>query len=286
MAELLKGKAVADSITENLIERANALKEKGKQPALAILRLGENEADLSYERNAVKRCEKVGIEVRHFVLPSDVKEEALLDTVKEINESREIDACLVMRPLPQKELEYAVSRTLDPTKDVDCMTGESLSRVFLGRGNAFTPCTPQACIEICDYYGIELEGKNVVIIGRSPVVGKPLAMMLQNRNATVTMCHTKTKDLAGICRGAEILFVAAGKAELVNESMVNNNQIIVDVGINVQNDKLTGDVDFNACEPLVAAITPVPGGVGAVTTSVLAKHVIIAAEYNLRINQK
>ena len=285
MAELLKGKAVADSITENMIKRADALKAQGKQPALAILRLGENEADLSYERNAVKRCEKVGIEIIHFVLPQNASEAAVLDAVREINESSHIDACLVMRPLPEKELEYAVSRTLDPTKDVDCMTGESLSRVFLGRGNAFTPCTPQACIEILDHYGIELEGKNVVIIGRSPVVGKPLAMMLQNRNATVTMCHTKTKDLAGICSRAEILIAAAGKAELVDEKMINNKQIIVDVGINVQNGKLVGDVNFNACEPHVAAITPVPGGVGAVTTSVLAKHVIIAAEYNLRINK-
>lgn len=281
MAEILKGKAVADSITENLIIRAEALKEKGKIPTLAILRLGENEADLSYERNAVKRCEKIGIEVRHYALPIDADKDAVLYAVNEINESSEIDACLVMRPLPEKETEYLVSRTLDPTKDVDCMTGESLSRVFLGRGNAFTPCTPQACIEICDHYGIELEGKNVVIIGRSPVVGKPLAMMLQSRNATVTMCHTKTKDLAGICRAAEILFVAAGKAELVDENMVNDKQIIVDVGINVQNDKLVGDVNFNACEPRVAAITPVPGGVGAVTTSVLAKHVIISAEYNM-----
>lgn len=281
MAEILKGKAVADSITENLIIRAEALKEKGKIPTLAILRLGENEADLSYERNAVKRCEKIGIEVRHYALPLDADKDAVLAAVNEINESSEIDACLVMRPLPEKETEYLVSRTLDPTKDVDCMTGESLSRVFLGRGNAFTPCTPQACIEICDHYGIELEGKNVVVIGRSPVVGKPLAMMLQSRNATVTMCHTKTKDLAGICRAAEILFVAAGKAELVDENMVNDKQIIVDVGINVQNDKLVGDVNFNACEPRVAAITPVPGGVGAVTTSVLAKHVIISAEYNM-----
>lgn len=281
MAEILKGKAVADSITENLIIRAEALKEKGKIPTLAILRLGENEADLSYERNAVKRCEKIGIEVRHYALPIDADKDAVLSAVNEINESSEIDACLVMRPLPEKETEYLVSRTLDPTKDVDCMTGESLSRVFLGRGNAFTPCTPQACIEICDHYGIELEGKNVVVIGRSPVVGKPLAMMLQSRNATVTMCHTKTKDLAGICRAAEILFVAAGKAELVDENMVNDKQIIVDVGINVQNDKLVGDVNFNACEPRVAAITPVPGGVGAVTTSVLAKHVIISAEYNM-----
>lgn len=281
MAEILKGKAVADSITENLIIRAEALKEKGKIPTLAILRLGENEADLSYERNAVKRCEKIGIEVRHYALPLDADKDAVLAAVNEINESSEIDACLVMRPLPEKETEYLVSRTLDPTKDVDCMTGESLSRVFLGRGNAFTPCTPQACIEICDHYGIELEGKNVVIIGRSPVVGKPLAMMLQSRNATVTMCHTKTKNLAGICRAAEILFVAAGKAELVDENMVNDKQIIVDVGINVQNDKLVGDVNFNACEPRVAAITPVPGGVGAVTTSVLAKHVIISAEYNM-----
>lgn len=278
MAELLKGKAVADAITENLTERVAELSRKGITPCLAMIRVGENEADLSYERNAEKRCEKVGISVKHFNLPSDVSADELLATIDFVNRDENIHACLMFRPLPDKEMENAAAKLLDPKKDVDCMTPQSLMSTFLGRGDGFSPCTPQGCIEILDYYNIDLTGKNVVMIGRSPVVGKPLAMLLQNRNATVTMCHTKTLNLPDIAKASEILLVAAGHAGTVNADYVNEKQIIIDVGINVVDGKLCGDADFNACEPLVAAITPVPGGVGAVTTSVLAKHIVEACE--------
>ena len=278
MSNLLKGSVVASAITDDLIKRCEALKQNGIIPTLAMLKLGDDEADASYERNAEKRCEKVGIAVKHFNLAKTAPKSEVLGLIKQINEDDSIHALLMFRPIYDKELENEVSKLLDPKKDVDSMTPSSLSSVFLGRGEGFAPCTAQACIEILDYYGVELTGKNVTVIGRSPVVGKPLSMMLQNRNATVTMCHTKTKELSEISKNAEILVVAAGHPATVKADMVNNNQIIVDVGINVVDGNLCGDVDFEAVSELVHAITPVPGGVGAVTTSVLAKHVIEACE--------
>lgn len=282
MAQVLSGKAVADSISENLVSRVEALLRTSVTPCLAMIRVGENDADLSYERNAVRRCEKIGIKVVHFNLASQASGEDILAAVRTVNEDSSIHACLIFRPLPDKDIENEAAKLLDPAKDVDCMTPVSLMSVFLGRDEGFSPCTPAGCMEILDHYNIELSGKNVVIIGRSPVVGKPLAMLLQNRNATVTMCHTKTHGIAEISKAADILAVAAGHAGTVNESFVNDKQIIVDVGTNLVYGKLCGDVDFNACEPLVAAITPVPGGVGSVTTSVLAKHVVEACENQQR----
>lgn len=278
MSNLLKGSVVASAITDDLIKRCEALKQNGIIPTLAMLKLGDDEADASYERNAEKRCEKVGIAVKHFNLAKTASKSEVLGLIKQINEDDSIHALLMFRPIYDKELENEVSKLLDPKKDVDSMTPSSLSSVFLGRGEGFAPCTAQACIEILDYYGVDLTGKNVTVIGRSPVVGKPLSMMLQNRNSTVTMCHTKTKELSEISKNAEILVVAAGHPATVKADMVNNNQIIVDVGINVVDGNLCGDVDFEAVSELVHAITPVPGGVGAVTTSVLAKHVIEACE--------
>ena len=278
MSNLLKGSVVASAITDDLIKRCEALKQNGIIPTLAMLKLGDDEADASYERNAEKRCEKVGIAVKHFNLAKTASKSEVLGLIKQINEDDSIHALLMFRPIYDKELENEVSKLLDPKKDVDSMTPSSLSSVFLGRKEGFAPCTAQACIEILDYYGVDLTGKNVTVIGRSPVVGKPLSMMLQNRNSTVTMCHTKTKELSEISKNAEILVVAAGHPATVKADMVNNNQIIVDVGINVVDGNLCGDVDFEAVSELVHAITPVPGGVGAVTTSVLAKHVIEACE--------
>jgi len=279
MAELMKGLPVAGAITEKLIERAEALKAKGVTPTLAIVRVGENPGDLSYETGAVKRCDKVGIEVKKFLLPADCTKEALLAAIKEINEDHSIHGCLMFRPLADKEMEAAACALLDPSKDVDCMTSGSLAGVFTGDGTGYPPCTAQACMELLDHYGIELKGKRAVVIGRSLVIGKPVSMMLQARNATVTMCHTKTVDMPAVCREAEILVVAAGKAGVVDASYVAPGQVVVDVGINVNAEgKLCGDVAFDAVDPVAAAITPVPGGVGSVTTAVLAKHVIEAAE--------
>ena len=282
MAQLLKGLPVANALTETLVERVAALNAKNVTPTLAILRVGERGDDISYETGAMKRCAKVGIAVRQFLLKADCSKEELLDTIREINEDPSIHGCLMFRPLPDKAMEEAACALLSPEKDVDCMTAGSLATVFTGKGAGYPPCTAQACIELLDHYEIPLQGKRVTVIGRSLVIGKPVSMMLQARNATVTMCHTKTVDMAQICRNAEILVVAAGKAGVVDRSFASPGQIVVDVGINVNAEgKLCGDVMFEDVEPIVEAITPVPGGVGSVTTAVLAKHVIQAAEKTL-----
>ena len=279
MAEILKGAPVAAALSEELITRAEKLKEAGCVPTLAILRVGERPDDISYETGAMKRCDKIGIAVKQFLLPADCTKEQLLDTIREINADDSIHGCLMFRPLPDKDMEAAACALLAPEKDVDCMTAGSLASVFTGKGAGYAPCTAQACIELLDHYGIELTGKRAAVIGRSLVIGKPVSMMLQQRNATVTMCHTKTVDMPAVCRDAEIVIAAAGKAGVVDGAFAAPGQVIVDVGINVdENGKLCGDVKFDAVEPIVKAITPVPAGVGSVTTAVLAKHVIEAAE--------
>lgn len=279
MAELLKGAPVAATLTENLLQRTNALRDRGVIPTLAILRVGARPDDLSYETGAMKRCDKIGIAVRQFLLPEDCTKEQLLDAVREINADDSIHGCLMFRPLPDKEMEDAACALLAPEKDVDGMTVGSLATVFAGKGAGYPPCTAQACMELLEYYNIPLQGKRVTVIGRSLVIGKPVSMMLQARNATVTMCHTKTIELAKTCRDAEILVVAAGKAGVIDADFVSPGQTVVDVGIHVNSEgKLCGDVQFDAVEPVVTAITPVPGGVGGVTTAVLAKHVVEAAE--------
>lgn len=279
MTELLKGAPVATAITEQLAARTQELKNKGITPTLAILRVGANESDLAYERGAMKRCEKVGIEVKQILLAEDTTTEEVISAISEINNDSSIHGCLMFRPLPKHLNEALICEALDPAKDVDAMTSASLVHVFTGKGAGFNPCTAQSCVEILDYYGYDLTGKNVVVIGRSLVIGKPVSMMLQAKNATVTMCHTKTVDTASICSKAEILVVAAGRAKIVNEAYTNPNQVIVDVGINVDAEgNMCGDVDFANVEGKCAAITPVPGGVGSVTTAVLCKHLIEAAE--------
>ncbi len=279
MAEILKGAPVAAALTDELTKRVEALREKGVVPTLAILRVGERPDDISYERGALKRCAKIGVEVRQILLPADCYREELLAAIRGINEDAGIHGCLMFRPLPVKEDENLACELLDPAKDVDCMTGGSLSGVFSGKAVGFPPCTAQACMEILDYYGVELTGAKAVVLGRSLVIGKPVAMMLLGKNATVTMCHTRTKELPSVCREAQVLIAAAGKAGAIDKNCVSEGQVVIDVGINVDEEgKLCGDVKFDEAEPVVSAITPVPGGVGAVTTAVLAKHVIEAAE--------
>ncbi len=278
MAQLLKGAPVAAAMTEQLAARTEGLKQAGVTPALCILRLGERPGDLVYERSAMKRCGKVGIEVREIVLPEDCTRERLLETIEQVNKDDAIHGLLMMRPLPVREDEDAARALLAPEKDVDGITAIAQSKVFTGAGAGYPPCTAQAVMEILDHYGVELAGRRAAVIGRSLVVGRPVAMMLMARDATVTLCHTRTEDLPEICRQADILVSAAGRAGLVTGAFTRPGQVIVDVGINVRDGELCGDVDFAAAEPLVGAITPVPGGVGAVTTAVLAAHVVQAAE--------
>lgn len=279
MAEILKGSPVAVKLTEELTARCNALKAKGINPALAMLRVGEKPGDIAYENGALKRFEKIGIAVKKTVLPENSTPDRVAACILEINDDDSIHGCLMFRPLDDKESERSACEMLLPEKDVDCMTDSSLAGVFTGSGTGYPPCTAQACIELLDHYGINVEGKNVVIIGRSLVIGRPVAMLLMKRNATVTICHSRTRDLPSICRNADILIAAIGKAKFVGADFVSAGQVVIDVGINTDGEgKLCGDVDYESVEPLVGAITPVPGGVGAVTTAVLAKHVIESAE--------
>jgi methylenetetrahydrofolate dehydrogenase (NADP+)/methenyltetrahydrofolate cyclohydrolase len=280
MAEILKGKPVADAMNEELAPRIEACKAAGVTPTLAIIRVGERDDDLSYERGALKRCEKVGIEVRQFVLPADCTQDELMAVIGEVNADPSIHGCLMFRPLPKTLDEAAACAALDPAKDVDCITEGSLYGVFANRPVGFAPCTAEACIEVLDYYGYDLTGARVTVVGRSLVIGKPVSMMLQARNATVKMCHTRTRDLAAECRDAEIVVVAAGHIGTLGKDAVAPGQVVIDVGINWDEaaGKLCGDVLFDEVEPIVGAITPVPRGVGSVTTAVLAKHVVEAAK--------
>ena len=284
MAELLKGAPVANALTEKLAERVGALAEKGVTPTLAILRVGEREDDLAYERGALKRAEKTGVAVKQLVLPADCTQDELMAAIHEVNSDSRIHGCLMFRPLPKTLDEAAACNALDPAKDVDGITKGSLFGVFANQAIGFPPCTAAACIELLDYYGIELTGARVTVVGRSLVIGKPVSIMLQSRNATVTMCHTRTRDLAAECAKAEVLVVAAGHIATVGADAASEGQTVIDVGINWDDaaGKLVGDVSFDEVEPKVAAITPVPGGVGSVTTAVLCKHVIEAAERTVR----
>lgn len=279
MAELLLGKSVTASINEKIMADVAMLKEKGVSPKLGIIRVGENESDISYERGAVKRCETLGVEYEKFLLPADVTTEDVLSVVEQVNNDDKIHGVLMFRPLPKGLDSEKIENALKPEKDVDCMTEASIGSVFTGKAKGYPPCTPQACMEILKYYGYDLTGKNVVVIGRSLVVGKPVAMMCMKENATITICHTRTKNMPEIAKKADILIVAAGHAKTVTADYVSEGQVVIDVGINVDGDgKLCGDVDFEGVEPIVSAITPVPGGVGGVTTSVLLSHVVDAAK--------
>ena len=279
MAELLKGAAVVAALNEKMMKEIEGLKSKGVAPTLAILRVGERPDDISYEKGATKRCETVGVQVKNVVLPADVNQEVLMSNVEALNNDDSVHGVLIFRPLPRHLDEEAVRNALKPEKDIDGITDGSLAGVFTGNGRGFPPCTAQACMEILDFYGVNCTGKRAVVIGRSLVVGKPASIMLQQRNATVTMCHTKTVDMPSVVRDAEIVIVAAGKAGAVTADYLSAGQTVVDVGINMNDEgKLCGDVKFDDAEPIVSAITPVPGGVGTVTTSVLVSHVVEAAK--------
>lgn len=279
MAMLLKGAPVAAAISEKLEKRAKDLLDKGIAPGLAIVRMGNKAGDLAYEQAAKNRCSRLGINLQVKTLDENAPQSELIDLINEINKDESVHGCLILRPLPAHIDEDAVCEALAPEKDVDCVTSHSLSRVFSGHGEGFYPCTAQACIEMLDYYGYDLSGARVSVVGRSLVVGRPLSIMLQDRDATVTMCHSKTRNLYKTCRNKEILIVAAGSPGIIRETFVNPEQTIIDVGINDDGEGgIVGDVCFDRIEPLVAAITPVPGGVGSVTATILAKHVITATE--------
>lgn len=279
MAHLLKGAPVVEAMNEAIGREAAMLKERGVFPTLAIVRVGEREDDISYERGATKRCEKVGVEARSILLHADTSQSELIRVIEELNRDVKVHGVLIFRPLPKHIDDAAVRNILAPEKDVDGITDLSLAGVFANTGTGYGPCTPHACMEILEHYGIDIQGKKAVVIGRSLVVGKPAAMMLLSRNATVTVCHTRTADMPAICREAEVLIVSAGRAGIIDKNYLAPGQIVIDVGIHVKEDgSLCGDVKFEDADAIVQAVTPVPGGVGTVTTSVLVKHVVEAAK--------
>ena len=288
MAKQLLGKEVNEALVAALQGRTAALKEKGVTPTLGIIRLGENPSDLSYEKGATKRAEEVGVAVRNYILPETATKEEVLKVIDEVNADASVHGVLMFRPLPKhlKADQDEICNRLAPCKDVDSMTHMSNAGVFEGQDLGYAPCTPAACMEILDHYGIDCKGKSAVVIGRSLVVGKPAAMMLLGKNATVTICHTKTVDTAAVCREADIIVSAAGVLGSLTKEFVRPGQIVIDVSMNWNPEKITskgkggmsGDAVYDEVEPIVEAITPVPGGVGAVTTTVLMKHVVEAAE--------
>jgi len=277
MAKILSGKEVAQALKEKLVAEIEQLKKSGKTPCLCIVMAGDRPDSEAYIKGAVKRCTDIGIDCRLEKLPGDISQDEFLKVLDSLNSDPKVHGILIMRPLPEQISEDVVKYRVAPEKDMDCFNPVNVSKVMSGDRDGFPPCTPQAVIEILDYYGIEIQGKRTVVIGRSMVVGRPLAMMLLKRNATVTICHTRTKDLAGETKRAEILIAAAGKARMVTKDMVGEGAVVIDVGINFdENGKLCGDVDFDSVSQIAGQITPVPGGVGSVTSTVLAKHVIEA----------
>ncbi len=274
--EILKGLPVANAINEKLMEQVKSI--EGPLPHLAIIRVGERPDDCSYERGAVKKMDKVGVKCTTYTFDADIDNETFQAEFDKINENPDIDGILMLRPLPKQLDEKQIENKIDPRKDLDGISPLNLAKVYAGDESGYAPCTAEAVIEMLDYAGIDIKGKRVTVVGRSLVIGKPVSMLLMKRNATVTVCHTKTVDMAGTCKNAEILVAAAGSARMIKKEYVADGAVVIDVGINVDDEgNLCGDVDFDAISDIAAAATPVPGGVGSVTTSVLAKHLVKAA---------
>ena len=280
MAEILKGAPVTEALTERSKKEVEELKAKGIEPCIAILRVGERPDDIAYEKGAVKKAEAVGVKVMKVILSGDVSQEEFDRTLTGLNENRDVHGILMFRPLPSQLDNEKARKMLAPEKDIDGMTDGSLAGVFTNTETGFPPCTAQAAMEILKYYNVPIKGAKACVIGRSLVIGRPVAMMLMHENATVVNCHTRTVDPASIAREADILICAAGKLRSVGPEYTNPDQVIIDVGINWDEEagKIAGDCDFNNVEPVVKAITPVPGGVGGVTSTILISHVIEAAK--------
>lgn len=274
----LRGMPVVKAIAAELVPRMEALKERNVVPTLAVLRVGAREDDLSYERGLIKRFESVGAKVVTYVIEEDKGESKLIEVLTNCNNDPDIHGILMFRPLPKGYDQKKIENMIKPEKDVDCMHLIDIAHTFAQDGEGYEPCTARAVMKLLEHYEIELTGKNVVVIGRSMVVGKPLSMMLQKANATVTMCHTRTRNLQEICKNADIILAAAGVAKMVDESYVNQGQTVIDVGINVLDGQLCGDVNYESVAEIAENVTPVPGGVGTVTTSILLVQTVKAAE--------
>ena len=273
-----RGMPAVKAMAEEFKSRVAALKERGVYPKLAVVRAGEREDDIAYEKGIMKRFGTVEAEVEVIKLPIDIDEESFEETIRRLNEDEKVHGILVFRPLPKQLDDNRLKEIIRPDKDVDSISMANAAKVFAGDKTGYAPCTAQAVMELLEHNKIDLTGKKVAIVGRSLVVGKPLAMLMLGRNATVTVCHTRTKNIAEECKRADILVACAGSAKMIKRDFTNPDQIVVDVGINFVDGAMCGDVDYDDVAEHVAAITPVPGGVGTVTTSVLLKHTLESAE--------
>lgn len=278
MANIINGKEISDKLREKLKKEVAKLKnEQNLHPSLAVIIVGDDPASKIYVRNKKRACEEIGIKSYEFALPANTSENELLNLIDALNKRCDVNGILVQMPLPAHINEKTVIEQINPMKDVDAFHEANIGKIMTGNFK-FLPCTPAGIIYLLDETGIEISGKHCVIIGRSNIVGKPLAMLMLHRDATVTICHSKTQNLTEICKNADILIAAVGKANFVTRNMVKPGAVVIDVGINrCENGKLCGDVDFENVKNVASYITPVPGGVGPMTISMLMKNTITAA---------
>lgn len=276
MAQIIDGKQISAQIKEELREEAAAYKARGIEAALAVIQVGEDPASSIYVRNKKKACAYVGVRSESYELPRETTQEALLALIEELNGRSDIQGILVQLPLPSHIDEDAVIRAIAPEKDVDGFHPESVGRMCIGE-QGYLPCTPAGIIQLLKRSGVSIEGKECVVVGRSNIVGKPMALLMLRENATVTITHSRTKDLQEVCRRADILIVAIGKPRFITKEYVKEGAVVIDVGIHRdENNKMCGDVDFADVEPVAGAITPVPGGVGPMTIAMLMNNCLEA----------
>ena len=280
MGEIIKGKPVGDALSEILKGECEALVKEGIQPKLAILRVGAKPNDLSYERGALKKCDTIGIVAEVTELSEDMTQEQYIEALEKLNKDSSVHGILTFRPLPKGIDEEVIKNVISPEKDVDCFSPMNTAKLMEGDKTGFPPCTPTAVVEILKHYNVPLKGANVVVLGRSMVVGKPVSMLLLGENATVTICHSKTQDLPKVCSQADVLVAGVGRARMVTSDYIKEGAVVIDVGINAKPEGggICGDVDTDDVVEKASMVTPVPAGVGSVTTSILAKHVIKACK--------
>lgn len=277
MAVIIDGKAISEQIRGELAAEVAAMKQNGTTPGLAVVLVGEDPASQVYVRNKIRACEQLGIYSEDHRLPADTTEGELLALVRELNRREDIHGILVQLPLPRQIRERAVIEAIAPEKDVDAFHAQNVGQIVQGQYD-FLPCTPAGVLELIRRSGVPVEGKDCVVVGRSNIVGKPMAMLMLHENATVTICHSRTRDLSAVTRRADILIVAIGRAKFITAGMVKEGAVVIDVGMDRdENGKLCGDVDFAAVEPKAGYITPVPGGVGPMTITMLMKNTVTAA---------
>lgn len=284
MEMLLNGKEVAKKIKEDLKVEVDELKEKGINPKLAVIMVGNNEASKVYVKNKSKACNTIGVEFEEFLLEENISEKELFDLIDRLNDDNSINGILLQAPIPKHLDQNKAFRRIKPEKDVDGFNPINVGDLSIGN-DCFISCTPYGVMKILEYYNIDLEGKNAVVLGRSNIVGKPMVQCLLSKNATVTICHSRTQNIKEITKNADILIAAIGKAKFVTEEMVKDGAIVIDVGINrLENGKICGDVDFTAVESKVKAITPVPGGVGPMTIAMLMSNLVKATKLQNNID--